>query len=390
MINITQKHTCCGCQGCAQICPRNCIRMQCDEEGFWYPVVDKERCISCGLCEKVCPVINSKEIQKETPVAYAAQCTQEHIREISSSGGIFSVLAEHILAQNGTVYGAVLENQAVKHIRVADSSDLGMLRGSKYVQSNIGNTYLEAKQDLNDNKLVLFSGTPCQIEGLLYFLGKEYPNLICMDFICHGVPSPTVWKRYVSYREEKANARMVNAFFRRKHYGWKSFTMQFVFDNGTEEVQMHNDDLYMHAFLHDLSLRPSCYQCSFKKLNRISDITVADFWGINKVSPKMNDDKGTSLVILHSQKGKEIFSKICSSLLYQQVDFHDSIKGNYVISQSAKQPHTRDAFLQQVQEAPFDIVVDKYDIHQTFIKKYVKKILRKMNLLNFVRKFRGG
>lgn len=390
MIQITQKHDCCGCHACAQICPRSCITMQPDAEGFLYPVVDKGACISCGLCEKVCPIIHSKEIPKETPTAYAVQNTDKHIRDISSSGGFFSVLAEYVLAQNGTVYGAVMEQQFVKHVRVTDLSGLNALRGSKYVQSNIGQTFLEARQDLKDQKLVLFSGTPCQIEGLLRFLVREYPNLICMDFICHGVPSPTVWKQYVSYREKNANANMVNAFFRRKHFGWKCFTMQFDFDNGTEEVHMHNDDLYMHAFLHDLSLRPSCYQCRFKKSYRVSDFTVADFWGINKISPKMNDDRGTSLVILHSGKAKTVFAEIRNNLICQEVDFHESIKGNYVMTQSPKKPQTRDPFMQQVHQEPFDVVVDRYDLHQTAFKKQVKKILRKLNLLNFIRKFRGG
>lgn len=390
MIEIKEKYACCGCHGCAQVCPRKCITMQPDEEGFLYPIVDKQLCIDCGLCEKVCPVLHSNPIEADTPTAYVAQATQEEIRSISSSGGFFSVLAEYVFSQQGVVYGVVMENQIVKHVRVANTSGLHPLRGSKYVQSDVGTTYQQAKRDLMDGKLVLFTGTPCQIEGLKRFLGKAYENLLCMDFICHGVPSPAVWKSYVSYREKKANAKAVNVFFRRKHFGWKAFTMQFEFDNGTEEVHMHNDDLYMHAFLHDLSLRPSCYQCSFKKLNRVSDFTVADFWGINKVCPEMNDDKGASLVIVHSQKGKDVFDAICGAFKYLEVDFYDAIKGNYVISESAKQPETRAAFLQHVQTEPFDVVVDRYDLHQTKLKKIAKKILRKLNLLNFVRKFMGG
>ena len=393
MISVEQKHLCCGCQACAQSCPKSCIVMPPDEEGFLYPVVDAATCVNCGLCERVCPVLNSTEQIKDTvPVAYAAYNLDEKVRLESSSGGIFTLLAEDVLEKNGVVYGAAMVGSVVKHIRVDNCEALYALRGSKYVQSDIGQTYLQAKKDLEEDRTVLYTGTPCQIEGLKAFLQKEYDNLICMDMICHGVPSPMIWSKYVAFREKKAESPMLRMSFRHKHYGWKTYAVAFEFSNATAYVCKHRYDPFMRAFLNDMCLRPSCYHCAFKKVNRVSDITVADFWGIAGLCEDMDDDKGTSLVLVHSDKGEEIFSKINQQLQCRAVEFEKAIKGNPAMIHSAKQPENRELFMRESQSASFSAVVKKYTKNPFNIKAWLKNglkiILKSVGLLGVVKRIK--
>ena len=296
MIHIQNKIDCCGCHACAQICPQHCITMQPDAEGFLYPQIDETACIHCNLCEKVCPILQSLEEPKDkTPAAYAAINKDDDIRRQSSSGGVFTLLAEYILAQGGVVFGAAMadDQRSVRHIAVETPEDLAALRGSKYLQSTIGNTYGEAKQALQAGRKVLFTGTPCQIEGLKSFLqGREYPNLYCMDVICHGVPSPLAWQTYVSEQETRAGVPARRTFFRHKKYGWKTFALLLEFSNNKAYECVLSKDAFMQAFLQNACLRPSCHACHFKKLNRVSDITVADYWGVQNQQPDMDDDKG--------------------------------------------------------------------------------------------------
>lgn len=386
MLEFDQKHKCCGCQACAQVCPKGAVAMTPDEEGFLYPVVDQTICVECGLCEKTCPLLHTADNQNSTPQAYAACSLNEEIRMESSSGGVFTLLAEHVLGQGGVVYGAAMEGGRVKHIRAANAEDLILLRGSKYVQSDIGTVYLQAKQDLKAGKAVLFTGTPCQIEGLKAFLRKEYARLICMDIICHGVPSPTVWERYVALREKTAGNPAVQMLFRHKHYGWKAFAMFFEFSDHTVYMSRHRDDLFMKAFLHDLCLRPSCYQCGFKKVNRVSDITVADFWGIENVCPEMDDGKGTSLVIVHSKKGRSAFEAVCPNMRRQEVDFSAAIRGNPAMLRSAAKPKQRDAFMQRSRCEDFEKLVAECAKERIAIRGILKKVLKKAGLLEIAKR----
>lgn len=338
MINFDFSNDCCGCSACAQICPQNCISMPENEEGFWIPDIDVSKCVNCGLCEKVCPVINSKS---ETPndnyipdKVYAAYNKNESVRLTSSSGGIFIVLAEYTLKNGGIVFGAKLSEdcRSVYHCSAEDYEDVLKFSGSKYVQSDINGTYKDVKLYLESGRLVLFSGTPCQIEGLLCFLQKKYVNLICMDFICHGVPSPKVWRKYIEYAEN-INTKILYTYFRDKSNGWKNASLKIDFSNGEKQIELLNKNVYGSAFLSDLCLRNSCYNCKFRKSNHKSDITVCDFWGIDEVAPELNDDKGISALILNSPIGKEIFDKIQSNLIYKQVDFYSAEKHNAILKQ---------------------------------------------------------
>ena len=356
MIEIKDKSKCSGCHSCMNICPKNCIEMKVDQEGFWYPAVDKEKCIKCGLCEKRCPILNDMNIEN-TPHAYACYNKDEEIRKESSSGGIFTLLASYIIDNGGIVYGAAFnQNFEVEHIEVTNKQNLSKLRGSKYVQSKLGNTYSKIKEHLNQNKLVYFSGTPCQIDGLLCFLNKKYDNLICQDIVCHGVPSPKIWKHYLKKFDLEKNAKIS---FRDKSTGWDSYSFSIKQDsNSFKELSSQNE--YMKVFLKDLCLRPSCYDCHSKSLHRNSDITLADFWGIKEVCPEMYDNKGTSLVFINSDKGKKLFDKISNDIKYQEVDINDASKHNPSSFKSVNIPEKREEYMANIFNNQFDKYSKKY------------------------------
>lgn len=373
MINKS-KEECCGCGACAQVCPRDCIVMKEDQEGFLYPEVDKLKCVSCNLCEKSCPVILNK-VSPQEPVAYAAFCKDEELRLQSSSGGIFSLLAEQILEQGGIVFGAAFDKDwSVHHIGIERVEDLEMLRGSKYLQSRTENTYLEVKKQLLLGRKVLYSGTPCEIEGLKAYLNGEYENLYTQDLICHGSPSPKVWKKYVDYRENCAGAAAQRTFFRHKKYGWKTYAVLFEFSNNTAYEQILTKDLFMQMFLQNLCLRPSCYKCAFKKLGRQSDITLADFWGADKVVPELDDNKGCSVVLIHSEKGKRLFEMVKSQMTYKKVELSDALLGNPSMTKSCEKTPKRDAFMQAVNSMSFDQLAKAY-VKRSSLKAKIGKYI---------------
>lgn len=375
MINIEDKTKCCGCHACFNICPKNAITMEEDEKGFKYPIINKEKCVDCGLCEKVCPIINKKEKQASQK-AYACYNKDEKVRLESSSGGVFSLIANYILENNGVVFGAAFDNEfKVKHILVDKKEDLYKLRTSKYVQSSINDTYRKAKEYLEKNVKVLFTGTPCQVNGLLTFLGKEYENLYTQDIICHGVPSPKVWEKYLKYRKKKdENEKIEDVNFRKKDNGWGKYEFSIKYSNKEVAID-HNKDIYMNAFLRDVSLRDSCYKCSFKDKIRKTDITLADFWGINNIKPEMNDDKGTSLIFVNSNKGNELLEKIKNNLVIDEVNFEESIQYNKSMYISSSQNKSRDKFFENLDKLEFDELVKKY----APVKKVslARRILRK-------------
>lgn len=372
---LEDKSKCCGCHACYNVCPKNAITMIEDEKGFEYPIIDKEKCIECGLCRKVCPVLNSAKVENE-PIAYSAYNKDEKIRKESSSGGVFTLLAEEILNRNGVVFGASFDEEFnVHHTYIEDKEELKKFRGSKYVQSSIGNTYRKAKEFLENDRYVLFTGTPCQIEGLKSFLRKEYDKLYTQDIICHGVPSNKIWDKYKQYRKEVDKGAPQKINFRNKDDGWKEYNINFKYEN-TEYKNNHNKDLYIKAFLQDIVLRDSCYNCSFKKKNRISDITLADFWGIEKVLPEMDDNKGTSLVIVNSKKGKELIEKVKDKMIYKEVNFDDAIQYNPSMTKSVEMNKNREKFFENLDNIEFSKLVKKYTSHNIISKRIIKKIKR--------------
>lgn len=375
MIKILNQTQCTGCSACANICPKNCITMQTDEEGFLYPIIETDSCIECKLCENVCPISNfdyGKE--NEDCSAYAVINKNESIRLASSSGGVFSLIAEKVINQQGIVIGAAFDDDfLVKHVIVDDVKGLTKLRGSKYVQSDTADTFTKTKQFLEEGKIVLYSGTPCQIAGLLSFLNKPYENLITMDLVCHGAPSPLVWQKYVEYRSTLAEASVWRISFRRKNYGWNRFSVSFSFENDTEYLCQFNHDPFMKVFLKDLCLRPSCYDCKFKSMHRKADITLADFWGIQNVLPDMDDDKGTSLVLINTKKGNQILKGIEENIIIKEVNVDDVIRYNSSAIKSVKQPKARKKFMATVNSSNFEKIARKYT--KSTFKSKIKTVL---------------
>lgn len=320
--------------------------MQTDKEGFAYPVVDTEQCTNCGLCEKVCPVINQQAEQH--PIAtYAAININNVVRKQSSSGGIFTLLAQETINNGGIVFGAVFnEDWDVEHIYVDNANDLKRLRGSKYVQSNIGNSYAMAEKFLKEGKEVLFSGTPCQVAGLKKYLRKEYKNLKTVDFVCHGTPSPEVWKMYLDEVCRINNiGNIIDIQFRNKAEGWKKFSLQITYTgyDGKERIfrETLNENLFMKCFLSNLCLRPSCYHCPARSGKSGSDITLGDLWGAEHICQEIDDDNGLSLIILRKEQELPKCDRI-------EIPFNEAMKYNPSISTNVTEPHKRSKFFKLV------------------------------------------
>lgn len=371
MINIKNKKNCCGCSACIQRCPKQCIVLTEDEEGFLYPKVNLQLCIDCNLCEKVCPVINPQPAQT-THTCYAGMNQNKTIRLQSSSGGLFTPLAETIIKENGIVFGACFdENWEVKHDYTETIEGIANFRGSKYVQSRIEDNYKKAEIYLKEGRTVLFSGTPCQIAGLKKYLRKEYENLLTVDFICHGVPSPKIWRAYLdticrsfiekseknaisSILTDRGGKFYIEAInFRNKILGWKKYSFFIKFNStfiqggkNTEEFfEPFSENPFMKGFLKNIYLRPSCYNCPSKNGKSRSDITLADFWGIQDQYPDWDDDKGTSAIFVNTNKGAIYFDKIQNdNIHYKKVTYNDIVNSNKSYELSCNEPPYRNLF----------------------------------------------
>lgn len=336
MLTFTDKSQCCGCTACASICPKQCIQMIEDKEGFLYPQIDTTVCVDCGLCEKVCTVLHPVQA-KERPAVFAAVNNNSEVRMQSSSGGIFTLLAEQIIKKDGVVFGACFDKEwNVVHRYTETLEGLSVFRGSKYVQSDMGASFQDAKRFLDQGREVLFSGTPCQIAGLKNYLRKFYPTLLTVEVVCHGVPSPKVWNSYLS---DKKNINYIN--FRSKCKGWKSYHMILEY-GGHKEIIPSGESLYIKAFLSDLSVRPSCFACPAKINHSQSDVLIADFWGIDQIQPEIDDNKGCSLVMVNNSEILPLLHQL-DCQLYQQ-NFDSAIKYNRAIVESFHQPVNRKFF----------------------------------------------
>lgn len=370
-MHLASFKECTGCHACYSVCPKSAISMIPNSEGFLYPEIDSSKCIQCNLCSSVCPVINLQNKSDENTIAYALAIKDKTIRMESSSGGAFTSLAEQIITENGIVFGAKFDsNFQVIHGWTNNVEGLADFRGSKYLQSNIHNSYIECKDSLNNGQKVLFTGTPCQIQGLKRFLKKEYDNLITVDFVCHGVPSPLLWKTYLEYRintDGHSFSDISKISFRNKDEGWKKFSLSVTYNDSTKYRQLLSNDYYMKLFLRDVALRKSCYNCSAKGVNRISDITIADFWGIQNILPEIDDDTGTSLIIVHSDKGKSLISKLTDCTI-TEVNLNDCIKFNSAIINSKPFNRKRNRFYKDLNNKSFLKVVNKYSEKTAFEK----------------------
>lgn len=374
---MVRSDQCTGCGACEAVCHENAIKMIPDEHGFLHPKIDYDLCINCNMCEKVCPVTLPRQRSTELS-CFAAYSRDEEIRSHSSSGGMFSVLAKSILSQGGIVVGCAMsdDSSCAKHILIESEDELWKLQGSKYVQSAINGVFRKVKNYLSDGMKVLFSGTPCQVAGLKSYLGnRSQDHLFCVDIICHGVPSPAVWKKYLSFREEKAASKTQRTFFRHKYYGWKKYSLLLKFFNNKEYRETVCDDLYLRGFISNLYLRSSCYECNFKQDNYYSDLTLADFWGVQEIFPKMNDDKGVSLVIAHTEKGEYFFNAIKSGVEYREVLADKALRSNPSYWHSVASNNCSKYFWKDFEKLPIGKAIDKY-IGTSFASKLRRRLLK--------------
>lgn len=321
---------------------------------------------------------------------YAAYSKDGKLRLESSSGAVFSLLAEQVLYQDGMVYGVAMSRDCkyAKFIRVDKRENLRKLRGSKYLQARVGNTYQQIKEDLESGSTVLFSGTGCQINGLKGFLKKEYSNLYCVDVICHGAPSPKLWKQYVQYIEAETSAKLINVNFRCKDDSLPDLGIKRI-DADHQILYISKDkDPYMLMFLRNYSLRPSCYECVAKR-QKLSDLTIADFWGISQVLPEMNDGKGISFVILRTSKGLELFNHIKTDIVCKEVSYGEGVKENPSEYRSTKRPVERDFFFNDMAAMNFEELKSKYAIparisFKNKVKRSIKKLILKVQASKFI------
>lgn len=385
MINIKDKKECCGCSACASICPKHCITMTEDHEGFLYPNVDENTCISCGLCEKACNELHPYDTREPLQVL-AAINKNEEVRLKSSSGGIFYILAEKTIREGGVVFGARFDEKWQVVIDYAeDMKDVEAFMGSKYVQARIDKAYIDAKRFLSEGRQVLFSGTPCQVAGLHKFLRKPYINLLSVDFVCHGTPSPKVWRMYLDEVVKKSQS-VSNVEFRNKDKGWKKFCFKLKYNEDDKTLSLlspYPENHYMKAFLKDIILRPSCYACKAKGCSSQSDITIADFWGIETVFPEMDDDKGTGLVFVNTESGKAALDVTQMKVLETT---YERIKPlNPACFRSSKQHSKREEFFKRLEKEDLIALINdctkppfnqQVRIFKGRCKSFIKKLLK--------------
>ena len=382
---------CTGCGACAASCPTKCIVMKPDGEGFLYPEVGDD-CLGCERCTKVCPVISHKKEEIKAPKTFAAYNKNDRERFCSSSGGIFILLAKSIIDDGGTAYGAaLLEDMSVHHIRVSDTGELCRLQGSKYVQSIVdSHIYESVKKDLEAGRKVLFSGTPCQCAAMSRSVG-ENEGFFTASFICHGVPSPAVWSEYVKMREEKENSRVINASFRDKRLGWEHFSMKTEFENGSVYTKPFEKDPYLRAFLRNLCLRESCYDCTFKGDGAYggADILLSDWWGaVPGILPGKFDDKGLSAVYIMSERGDLLWESAKGGCISALADFSKVTDSNEAFRRSVIRPDARDVFIREISANTFEECVNKYAKTplRTRLKQKAIDLSKKLKIYGFLKK----
>lgn len=366
---------CCGCSACFNICPKRAISMKKNDEGFLYPIIDKNKCVKCGLCEKVCPVLKQKSSEKIT-ATYAVKNKDDIVRLSSSSGGVFYSLASYIIKNDGYVVAATYDDKFNVVHEICDSLDnLNKFMGSKYVQSDLKDNFIKVKKLLDDQKVVLFVGTPCQVSGLYSFLKKEYTNLYLVDVICHGVPSPLVYKNYI---ESISALDKINSIsFRNKKTGWQSYSFTISHDKGVFSERA-GCNIYFRGFLNDIFLRKSCYNCQFKLHNKHSDITLGDFWKIQKVNKSFYDNKGVSAVIINSAKGSTLFDECSSDFIIADCSLNDIISGNPSLISAAKFNENRNVFFENIKITNVNEAIIKSIGNCSVVKKYVFILLDKL------------
>lgn len=387
VVSIQDKSKCSGCSACYSICPKNCISMVEDNEGFLYPKADKNSCINCGLCDEVCP-LNEENNQKNGVVCSSViQHKDKRILRQSTSGGAFTPIAEYILEQDGVVFGVEMRHDdfLVRHIKVEKKEELCKYRNTKYVQSFVGETFKEVKEELTKGKVVCFSGTPCQIQGLKNYLRKEYENLVTVDVVCRGVPSPGVWKSYNEYLRTKGE--LENVIFRDKELGYQYSTMKVEFKDGKVERNGIESDQWLRMFFKGMVLRPSCPTCNFRTVERSSDFTIWDCFNVSDLTKELDETKGATRMLIHTQKGIDIFEKIKDKFYVVYAPVNVVAEG---ISDTVYENEKKEEFIKDYNSMSMVDLLDKWFpmSNKVILKKCVRRILNKFSLDLFVKKIK--
>lgn len=391
MIKSVNKKKCCGCTACYNICPAQAISMCPDEEGFLYPQIDEQLCVNCGMCEAVCPVFN-KQVHEEQIEGYIVRHRDSAIVEESTSGGAFTAFATTVIDEGGIVFGTGYdEEMCVVCKRAKTCEELREMRGSKFVQSDLNETFSDIKNQLEEGIVVLFTGTPCQVAGLINYLKKKPDNLICIDFVCRGVASPLLWHNYINFMQKKYKSKIIGARFKNKTYGYHATTMKIDFENGKSYYGSGRIDPMMKAFVNEMSSRPSCAICAFKDVKRVSDLTMFDCYEFTSITGKKDDNKGYSSLLVHTEKGRELFRTVTEKFVVFKVDVEELVsKNGIMVLNSAKPSERRDCFYEMIQKHSIDVAMKKVcpiTIKDYFIEK-TKKIFYKLGFIQIVKRLK--
>ena len=382
---------CSSCGACVNICANNAISMKLDSEGFYRPSIDTDKCVKCGLCERTCPwtnIVTNPNLASKIPQTLAAFAKDESIRLESSSGGIFTVLAQKVLNEGGVVAGvAQITPTKFGHIIIDNKSDLEKIRGSKYVQADVGFVYREICTLLKSGRKVLFSGTPCQVAALYAVLGSKanIPNLYTVDIICHGTPSVKVFKKYVEEIEHKQHDPLQKIFFRDKRKGWNIYSITHLFKSGKSTSVLNTQSLFMSLMLNNICSNQSCASCHYRKTPRIADITLGDYWGIAKHHPQMDDNKGTSVILLNTEHGKTFFDSVSNDIKQCESKLDYAIEGNPCIVQSPPPHPKRNEFFELLNQNSLKQLAQKYKIQKPLYKILLSTII--IRLWNLYQRF---
>ncbi len=370
-ITIQDKALCCGCEGCANACPKEAITIKEDEYGFVYPTIDESICVDCGKCIAVCPLQN--EVEKARPIhAYAAVNKNEAVLIKSSSGGVFSAVAEYVFQHGGAVCGCVFDEQLrAVHICTENPVEMVRMRGSKYLQSSIDGVYGDVAERLKNGQTVLFTGTPCQVAGLYGVLGnQDRTNLITVDLVCHGVPSALMFREYIAYLEKKHNTKIVDFEFRSKKYGWQRSTLSFTSNKGKVKDIGKVNEFYYPAFSGGNTVRPSCFSCPFACSERVGDITVGDFWGHEQIDLSQKTQNGVSLCTFNTERAMELYTFLTAQIAMQEIDYQVAVDGNRCLHAPTQKGDKWELYMEASKNNGIEALATRY------IRKNKKKILR--------------